>query len=108
MIWVDRSERLVIATVCLRSETKAKMAISVPVNRIEMYGVPNLEWILAKDFGSCPFLAIANETLPKPIRFVKRTLAVATKAPKEIAATNVKFPVALAASVSGDPDPAKT
>lgn len=107
-MWVDKIEKLVIAAVCLRSATKAKIAISAPVIRIETYGVPSFGWMVAKDFGSCPFLAIANETLDKPMRFVKRTLAVATRAPKEIVAINVKFPVALAASVSGDPDPART
>jgi len=43
------------------------------------------------NFGSCPLFAIANETLDKPIRFVRRTLVVATRAPKEIAAINVKL-----------------
>ena len=51
--------------------------------------------------------AIANETLDKPMRFVRRTLVVATRAPKEMAAINVKFPVAFAASARGDPDPAR-
>ena len=98
---------LVIAAVCFRSETDARIVISVPVARIEMYGVPSLAWIFDMNFGSCPLFAIANETLDKPIRFVRRTLVVATRAPKEIAAINVKLPVTFTASAKGDPDTAR-
>ena len=98
---------LVIAAVCHRSETEARIVISAPMARIEMYGVPNLGWIFDMDFGSCPLFAIANETLDKPIRFVRRTLVVATRAPKEMAAINVKLPVTFTASARGDPDPAR-
>ena len=98
---------LVIAAVCHRSETNARIVISTPMTRIEMYGVPNLAWIFDMNFGSCPLFAIANETLDKPMRFVRRTLVVATRAPKEMAAINVKFPVAFTASARGDPDPAR-
>ena len=45
--------------------------------------------------------------LTSPMRFVRRTLVVATRAPKEMAAINVKFPVTFTASVRGDPDPAR-
>jgi len=98
---------LVIAAVCLRSETNARTVISTPMTRIEMNGVPNLAWIFDMDFGSCPLFAIANETLDKPMRFVRRTLAVATRAPKEMAAINVKLPVTFTASARGDPDTAR-
>ena len=104
---MDKIEKLVIATVCFRSKTKARAVISAPIIRMEMYGVPNFEWTFAIDFGSCPFLAIANETLERPMRLVKRTLAVAIRAPKEIVATIAKFPVILAASASGEPDSAR-
>ena len=98
---------LVIAAVCLRSETDARIVISAPVARIEMYGVPNFAWIFDMDFGSCPLVAIAYETLDKPTRFVRRTLAVATRAPNEIPAINAVFPVTFTASVRGDPDMAR-
>ena len=42
IMWVDKSEMLVIAAVCIRSETNARIVISTPMTRIEMYGVPNL------------------------------------------------------------------
>ena len=98
---------LVVAAVCFSSETDARIVISAPITRIEMYGVPNLAWIFDMDFGSCPLFAIANETLDKPMRFVRRTLVVATRAPKEMAAINVKLPVTFTASARGDPDPAR-
>jgi hypothetical protein len=96
-----------MAEVCRKSKAKARMAMSDPMMRIGAYGVPNLGLILAIDFGSCPFLAIANETLDKPNRLVRSTLVVAIRAPKEITPANVEPPTTLAASAIGELDCAR-
>jgi hypothetical protein len=105
--WTQRIEKLVIAAACFKSKTEVRTVKSAPIARMEMHGVPNLEDTFAIDFGSCLFLAIANATLDKPIRFVRRTLVVAIKAPRETAATRVRFPVVFAASASVEPDCAR-
>ena len=93
-----------IAEVCLRSKAKARIAINVPMIRMDTCGVPDLGWIFAMDFGICPFLAIANETRDKPIKVVRRTLTVAIKAPKETIPTKAGVPIIPAASAIGELD----
>ena len=97
-------EKLVIAAVCFKSKVDTNMTINAPMARMEMYGVLNLEDILATGFGSWPFLAIAKETLDKPIRLVRKTLTVAIKAPNVTAVTMARFPVVSAASAIGELD----
>jgi hypothetical protein len=105
---VDKIEKLVIAEDCRRSNTKARIAMNVPMMRMDTYGVPNLGWIFAMVFGICPFLAIANETRDKPNKVVKRTLTVAIKAPKETTPTKTGTPTTLVASTIGELDCAKS
>ena len=83
IMWVVSIEKLVIAAAVLRSDTNARMVINAPVMRMETYGVPSFGWTFANARGNCPFLAIANETLDRPSRFVRSTLTRATSAPKE-------------------------
>ena len=93
-----------IADVCHRSSVKASTAMSNPITRMSLYGVPKLGLIFASDFGSWPFLAIANETRDKPIRLVRSTLVVAISAPKEMTPANDEPPMTLAASAIGELD----
>ena len=105
---VQSIEKLVIAALVGKLRNEARIAISAPVISIETYGVPNLEWTFASELGNWPFLAIANETLERPRRFVRRTLTVATRAPTDTVLINSEFPVALAARAMGDPELPRT